>query len=108
MHVAGERRNRHLADAGAHDPGMRVLLTSLPATGHFHSLLPLAEGLADAGHEVAVCCTPAFEEQVTEAGFEHLSGGAEAFEELFVDAPPRGDPDRVRWAHRHRVRDPRG
>jgi UDP:flavonoid glycosyltransferase YjiC (YdhE family) len=79
---------------------MRVLLSSLPATGHFNSLLPLAEGLSDAGHEVGFCCTSALAEQVTRAGFEHLAGGAQAFEELFVDAPPRGDPDRVRWAHR--------
>jgi UDP:flavonoid glycosyltransferase YjiC (YdhE family) len=79
---------------------MRVMLTSLPATGHWHSLLPLAEGLADAGHRVAVCCTPAFAQQVATAGFEHLAGGAETFEELFVDAPPRTDPERWRWAQR--------
>jgi UDP:flavonoid glycosyltransferase YjiC (YdhE family) len=77
---------------------MRVLLSSLPATGHWHSLLPLAEGLADAGHQVAVCCTPAFADRVRDAGFEHLAGGAETFEELFLDAPPRTDPDRWRWA----------
>ena len=79
---------------------MRVLLTSLPATGHFNSLLPIAEGLADAGHEVAICTTPAFAERVTDAGYEHLPGGADTFEELFSDSPPRSDPDRWRWAHR--------
>ena len=79
---------------------MRVLLTSLPATGHWHSLLPLAEALADAGHDVAVACTPAFAARVTDAGFEHLAGGAETFGELFVDAPPRTDPNRWRWAQR--------
>ena len=47
-----------------------------PATGHFNSLLPIAEGLADAGHEVAICTTPAFAERVAEAGYEHLPGGA--------------------------------
>ena len=79
---------------------MRVLFSSLPAIGHFNSLLPLAEATADAGHEVAVCCTPAFADDVARAGFEHLPGGAEAFAELFRDAPPRSDPDRWRWAHR--------
>ena len=79
---------------------MRVLFSSLPATGHFNSLLPLAEAVADAGHEVAFCCTSAFAPQVTDAGFEHLAGGAERFDQLFADAPPRTDPDRVRWAHR--------
>jgi UDP:flavonoid glycosyltransferase YjiC (YdhE family) len=79
---------------------MRVLFTSLPATGHFNSLLPLAEAVADAGHDVAFCCTPAFAGRVTDAGFEHLPGGAETFEELFVGAPPRTDRHRVVWAHR--------
>jgi UDP:flavonoid glycosyltransferase YjiC (YdhE family) len=79
---------------------VRVLLSSLPATGHFNSLLPLADGLAEAGHAVAVCCTPAFADAVTDAGFEHLPGGAATFEELFVDAPPRTDPGRLRWAQR--------
>ena len=79
---------------------MRVLFSTLPATGHFNSLLPLAEAVADAGHDVAVCCTPAFAEQVAAAGFEHLPGGAETFAELFVDAPPRSDPGRLSWAHR--------
>ncbi len=79
---------------------MRVLFTSLPATGHYNSLLPLAEAVADAGHEVAVCCTPAFAREVKAAGFEHFPGGAETFEELFVGAPPRSDPGRLRWAHR--------
>ena len=79
---------------------MRVLLTSLPATGHFNSLLPVAEGLADAGHDVAICTTPAFADRVTDAGYEHLPGGAGTLEELFFDSPPRSDPKRWRWAHR--------
>jgi UDP:flavonoid glycosyltransferase YjiC (YdhE family) len=79
---------------------VRVLLTSLPATGHFNSLLPIAEGLADAGHDVAICTTPAFADRVTDAGYEHLPGGSGTFEELFFDSPPRSDPNRWRWAHR--------
>jgi UDP:flavonoid glycosyltransferase YjiC (YdhE family) len=58
---------------------MRALFSSLPATGHLNSLLPLAEAVADAGHEVAFCCTPVFADQIAAAGFEHLPGGAETF-----------------------------
>lgn len=79
---------------------MRVLFTSLPATGHFNSLLPLAQAVADAGHEVAICATPAFAGDIAKAGFAHLPGGTATFTELFRDAPPRSDPNRWRWAHR--------
>ena len=79
---------------------MRVLFSSLPATGHFNSLLPIAEAVADAGHDVAICCSPAFANDVSRAGFEHLPAGSESFVELFRDAPPRSDPDRWRWVHR--------
>jgi UDP:flavonoid glycosyltransferase YjiC (YdhE family) len=85
---------------GASSAEMRVLFSSLPATGHLNSLLPLAEAVADAGHEVAICATPAFADDIAKAGFEHLPGGAESVTEFFRDAPPRSDPDRWRWAHR--------
>jgi UDP:flavonoid glycosyltransferase YjiC (YdhE family) len=79
---------------------MRVLFTSLPATGHFNSVLPLAEATADAGHEVAICCANPFAEATTRAGFEHLPGGADVFSSFFADAPPPTDPDRWRFAQR--------
>lgn len=79
---------------------MRVLFSCLPAVGHFNSILPVAEAVADAGHEVAVCCTSAFAAEVEAAGFRHLPGGAPTFGELFTGAPPKSDPDRWRWAQR--------
>jgi UDP:flavonoid glycosyltransferase YjiC (YdhE family) len=73
---------------------MRVLFTSLPATGHFNSIMPTAIGTAAAGHEVAVCTTSAFAEEVTRAGLRHLPGGADSIRALAPDAPPIGVPTR--------------
>jgi UDP:flavonoid glycosyltransferase YjiC (YdhE family) len=38
---------------------MRVLFTTLPGSGHWHPLIPFAEALRSAGHEVAFATTPA-------------------------------------------------
>lgn len=48
---------------------MRVLFTCFSATGHFHPLVPLAQGLAGAGHEVAFMATAGFAPQVGASGF---------------------------------------
>jgi UDP:flavonoid glycosyltransferase YjiC (YdhE family) len=37
---------------------MRVLLTSLPSSGHWHPLVPFAAALHGAGHEVAFATAP--------------------------------------------------
>lgn len=79
---------------------MRVLLTSLPATGHLNSLLPLAEGLADAGHTVAIASSRAMSDQIHAAGFEHLAAGSTPFEALLAGGPPAPEPDRWKWAQR--------
>jgi len=76
---------------------MRVLFTSLPAIGHFNSIMPLARAVAAAGHDVAVCCTGAFADEVARAGLKHLPGGADSFAALTIDAPPLGDPRRNRY-----------
>jgi UDP:flavonoid glycosyltransferase YjiC (YdhE family) len=73
---------------------MRVLFTSLPAVGHFNSIMPMARATAAAGHDVAVCCANAFGDEVRGSGLEHLSGGAESIESLESGAPPLGDPRR--------------
>jgi UDP:flavonoid glycosyltransferase YjiC (YdhE family) len=79
---------------------MRVLVTTLPATGHFNSTMPLAQALKAAGHEVAVCCADAFALAVRAHGMDHLPGGATDFRQLFAGGPPPGDRDRARWAQR--------
>jgi UDP:flavonoid glycosyltransferase YjiC (YdhE family) len=68
--------------------------------GHFNSIQPTAHAVAAAGHQVAICCAPAFAETVRASGFEHLPGGAETFAELFSGAPPRSDAGRANWAQR--------
>lgn len=83
------------------DPhAVRVLFTTLPAAGHFNSLVPLALAVRSAGHEVAICTSSAFAEQVEALGLQHLRGGVERFEELFVGAPPFSDPARLGFAQR--------
>ncbi len=79
---------------------MRVLFTSLPATGHVNSLIPLALAVRAAGHEVAVCTSSSFAERLEALGLTHLAGGVERFEELFAGAPPFSDPARLGFAQR--------
>ncbi|MEO8639611.1 MAG: glycosyltransferase [Chloroflexota bacterium] len=76
---------------------MRVLISSIPATGHFNSIIPMALATAAAGHEVAICCADAFADEVRRCGLEHLPGGAESLAELSDGAPPLGDPSRGRF-----------
>ena len=76
---------------------MRVLFSTMPATGHFNSTVPMAIAVAAGGHEVAFSCAPAFADELKALGFTHLPGGAETFEELFEDAPPFEDPGRTHW-----------
>jgi hypothetical protein len=73
---------------------MRVLFTSLPAVGHFNSIMPLARATADAGHDVAICCARAFADEVTRTGLQYLRGGAESPDALSAGAPPMGSPER--------------
>jgi UDP:flavonoid glycosyltransferase YjiC (YdhE family) len=80
---------------------MRVIFTSLPATGHFNSIMPTAIATAAAGHEVAVCTTSGFADEVTRAGLRHFPGGAESIRALAPDAPPIGDPTRPPFIQQH-------
>ena len=76
---------------------MRVLISCIPATGHFNSIIPMALATAAAGHDVAICCANAYADEVKRYGLQHLRGGAETFEELTAGAPPLGDPTRGRF-----------
>jgi UDP:flavonoid glycosyltransferase YjiC (YdhE family) len=60
------------ADGGAK---VRVLMTIRPTVGHFHPLVPLAEALAAAGHEVAFACAQSFCSMVEAAGFRAFPAG---------------------------------
>jgi UDP:flavonoid glycosyltransferase YjiC (YdhE family) len=67
---------------------MRYLFTIHPAFGHFHSVVPLAEALTDAGHEVAFATGRTFGPVVERVGFRHFAcgldfdGSADLFEAL--------------------------
>jgi UDP:flavonoid glycosyltransferase YjiC (YdhE family) len=73
---------------------MRVIFTTLPAIGHFNSIIPLALATAAAGHEVAICCSVPFADEVRRNGLHFLPGGADSLEVLSAGAPPLGDPTR--------------
>jgi UDP:flavonoid glycosyltransferase YjiC (YdhE family) len=54
---------------------MRVLFTTVPATGHFHPLVPTARALQQAGHEVAFATSESFHPTVQTSGFRALPAG---------------------------------
>lgn len=54
---------------------MRVLFTCVIGHGHFHPMVPLANALRDAGHEVAVATDPAYCQSVRDLGFEAHPAG---------------------------------
>lgn len=57
---------------------MRVLVTCISAYGHFQPLLPLAQALAHAGHEVAIATGPDMCRRATAAGFSTFKAGIAA------------------------------
>lgn len=56
---------------------MRVVVTCVPASGHFHPLLPLARALVDAGDEVVVASAPSICAQAEKLGFASEPVGPE-------------------------------
>ncbi len=80
---------------------MRVLFTSLPATGHFNSIMPLALAMRDAGHEVAVCCAPHFAERLAAVGLRHFSGGGRSLDEFLPRDLKVFGPERAKFMQRN-------
>ena len=56
---------------------MKVVITCVPAAGHFHPLLPLAHALVDAGDDVVVSSGPSICAQAERLGFDTAPVGAE-------------------------------
>ncbi|MDQ3695088.1 MAG: glycosyltransferase [Chloroflexota bacterium] len=54
---------------------MRVLFTTSASSGHFHPLVPLAQALTDAGHEVAFAGPGSFAPTVEALGYQHFAAG---------------------------------
>ncbi len=54
---------------------MRVLFTTQPASGHFHPLVPLAQALVAAGHEVRFASSRSFCPDIAASGFTAIPAG---------------------------------
>ena len=84
--------------------GVRVLFTTIPSSGHFSPLVPLARALVDSAHEVGVATADSFGAVVRRAGLEHIAAGLderEAMRRLMAEHPeaklmPKAE--RGRWA----------
>lgn len=81
---------------------MRVLFTSIPAWGHVHPMVPLAQALRDSGHELLWVTAGEPRERLEAEGFDTATAGwpiaevrarvAADFPEIF-EAPPTEFPD---------------
>lgn len=81
---------------------MRALFTCQAATGHLHSLLPVAAALTAAGNEVAFTSSPSFRSEVEPWGFSYFGIGPED-QEIRAGLPDRPvpGPEAYRWAQRY-------
>lgn len=70
---------------------MRVLLTTQPAYGHFHPMLPLAVALRKAGHDVQFATGARFGEVIRAAGFESNGAGLD-----WLESDKSGMPQELR------------
>ncbi len=75
---------------------MRTLFTVQPSIGHLHPLIPVANALAAAGHEVAICSATSFRCEVEAFGLTHIDAGLDWLAEdmstwgAFPAMPPPG------------------
>lgn len=84
---------------------MRVLFTTLPFTGHFHPLVPVARAARAAGHEVAFACPAPFVARVEAAGFHAFGAGFDdgghPFPALFPGTLRYRVEERAPWVIEH-------
>jgi UDP:flavonoid glycosyltransferase YjiC (YdhE family) len=77
---------------------MKALFTVQPAIGHLHPLIPVAQALKSAGHEVAFCSSASFRPEIERYGFEHFDAGLDWVTSdlttwtAFPPMPPPPDP----------------
>lgn len=65
---------------------MRILFSTMPASGHLRALVPIAHAAIVAGHEVAMCTPASAKAQVTSYGLTHLPAGRDWVGEQLVAA----------------------
>jgi UDP:flavonoid glycosyltransferase YjiC (YdhE family) len=76
-----------------YDAQVQVILTTQPALGHFHPMVPVARALADAGHGIAFVTSEAFCPTVRRAGFTAIGAGIDWLVSRAEEAFPEvGDP----------------
>jgi UDP:flavonoid glycosyltransferase YjiC (YdhE family) len=77
---------------------MRALFTVQPAIGHLHPLIPVAQALERAGHDVAFCSSASFRSEVEAFGFDYHDAGLDWVTSdlstwaAFPEMPPPPDP----------------
>ena len=59
---------------------MKFLLTTHPGIGHLHPMVPIAQALEGAGHEVAFASAPGFCERIESSGFVAFPAGLDWLE----------------------------
>lgn len=79
---------------------MRVLFTTIPSSGHFHPLAPLALAARAAGHQVAFACAESLRPAVGALGAEMFAAG--------LDRDGGGDPEFDALKRRARALPPGG
>ena len=79
---------------------MRVLATCLPGHGHFNPMLPLAQALARAGHEVAFATAEDFCPRVVQAGFAAFPAGLSLERQLSEARARYPEQDALKGAQR--------
>lgn len=73
-----------------------MLVTTQPAYGHLHPLVPLCHALVQAGHEVAVGTAASFRPQVEATGIAALTAGIDWLESELAAAFPDYEAHRAR------------
>lgn len=73
---------------------MKIVVTCVPASGHFHPLVPLARALVDEGDDVVVASAPSICSQAERLGFATAAVGSELAEwqGILVGRMLRGAP----------------
>jgi UDP:flavonoid glycosyltransferase YjiC (YdhE family) len=78
---------------------MNVLMTTHPGYGHLHPMIPVAQALQSAGHQVVFACAPSFCEHVQRLGFNVLPVGFDWLEWEAADKFP--EMENTLLAQRH-------
>lgn len=67
---------------------MRFLFTTIPGLGHLHPMLPIAQALVHAGHDVAFACAKSFCRHITAQGIPCFPAGLDWLESYADEAFP--------------------